>query len=72
LFIGNITALYQQSFKRMLAFSSISHAGYLLFAIVALGVASSNSVFVYAYSIFNSFNHSLRQLDIGAATKRKR
>lgn len=53
LFIGNITALYQQSFKRMLAFSSISHAGYLLFAIVALGATSANSVFVYAtaYSI---------------------
>ena len=53
LFIGNITALYQQSFKRMLAFSSISHAGYLLFAIVALGVGSANSVFMYstAYSI---------------------
>jgi NADH-quinone oxidoreductase subunit N len=45
--------LYQQSFKRMLAFSSISHAGYLMFAIVALGAASANSVFVYAtaYSI---------------------
>jgi NADH-quinone oxidoreductase subunit N len=53
LFIGNITALYQQSFKRMLAFSSISHAGYLLFAIVALGSGSANAVFVYstAYSI---------------------
>jgi NADH-quinone oxidoreductase subunit N len=53
LFIGNITALYQQSFKRMLAFSSISHAGYLLFAIVALGSGSANSVFMYAtaYSI---------------------
>jgi len=53
LFIGNLTALYQQSFKRMLAFSSISHAGYLLFAIVALGASSANSVFVYAtaYSI---------------------
>ncbi|GAA4924780.1 NADH-quinone oxidoreductase subunit N [Mucilaginibacter defluvii] len=53
LFIGNITALYQQSFKRMLAFSSISHAGYLLFAIVALGSASASSVFVYAsaYSV---------------------
>jgi len=53
LFIGNITALYQQSFKRMLAFSSISHAGYLLFAIVALGASSANSVFIYAtaYSI---------------------
>ena len=53
LFIGNITALYQQSFKRMLAFSSISHAGYLLFAIVALGAGSANSVLIYAtaYSI---------------------
>jgi NADH-quinone oxidoreductase subunit N len=53
LFIGNITALYQQSFKRMMAFSSISHAGYLLFAIVALGSGSANSIFVYAtaYSI---------------------
>ncbi|HEY9195800.1 MAG TPA: NADH-quinone oxidoreductase subunit N, partial [Mucilaginibacter sp.] len=53
LFIGNITALYQQSFKRMLAFSSISHAGYLLFAIVALGSSSANSVFIYAtaYSV---------------------
>lgn len=53
LFIGNITALYQQSFKRMLAFSSISHAGYLLFAIVALGASSASSIFIYAaaYSI---------------------
>lgn len=53
LFIGNITALYQQSFKRMLAYSSISHAGYLLFAIVALGSESGNSILIYAaaYSI---------------------
>jgi NADH-quinone oxidoreductase subunit N len=53
LFVGNLTALYQHSFKRMLAFSSISHAGYLLFAIVALSSASGNAVFMYAtaYSI---------------------
>ena len=53
LFIGNITALYQHSFKRMLAFSSISHAGYMLFAIIALGPLSGNAVFLYAsaYSI---------------------
>ena len=53
LFIGNITALYQQSFKRMLAYSSISHAGYLLFAILSLGASSANTIFVYAtaYSI---------------------
>jgi NADH-quinone oxidoreductase subunit N len=53
LFIGNITALYQQSFKRMLAYSSISHAGYMLFAIIALGGSSAVSIFVYgsAYSV---------------------
>ncbi len=53
LFIGNITALYQHSFKRMLAYSSVSHAGYMMFAIVALGVSSVNAIFVYAtaYSI---------------------
>lgn len=53
LFIGNITALYQQSFKRMLAYSSISHAGYMMFAIVALGINSGNAVFLYAtaYSV---------------------
>lgn len=53
IFIGNITAVYQHSFKRMLAYSSISHAGYLLFATLLLGAASTNAVFVYAtaYSI---------------------
>ncbi|MBK1441156.1 NADH-quinone oxidoreductase subunit N [Parapedobacter sp. ISTM3] len=48
LFIGNITAIAQQSFKRMLAYSSISHAGYMLFAIVAIGPAAASSVLVYA------------------------
>lgn len=53
LLVGNITALYQNSFKRMLAYSSISHVGYLLFAIIALGAGSNNAVFVYttAYSV---------------------
>ncbi|MDF3079079.1 MAG: NADH-quinone oxidoreductase subunit [Sphingobacteriaceae bacterium] len=48
LFVGNITALYQTSFKRMLAYSSISHAGYMLFAIVAIGNDASYGVFIYA------------------------
>ncbi len=53
LFVGNLTALFQSSFKRMLAYSSISHIGYMLFAIVALGAESVNSIVVYAiaYSI---------------------
>ena len=46
--IGNITALYQKNFKRMLAFSSISHAGYLLFSLIVLTSNSASNVFVYA------------------------
>lgn len=48
LFVGNISALMQSSFKRMLAYSSISHAGYMLFAIVAIGASSSAGIFTYA------------------------
>lgn len=48
LFIGNISALLQSSFKRMMAYSSISHAGYMLFAIVSVGPSSASSILVYA------------------------
>lgn len=48
LFIGNVTALFQKNFKRMLAYSSISHAGYLLFSLVTLTANSANNVLVYA------------------------
>ena len=46
--VGNITALYQKNFKRMLAYSSISHVGYLLFSLVVLTANSANNVLVYA------------------------
>ena len=48
LFIGNINALYQNSMKRMLAYSGISHAGFMLMAILALGTLSSNAILIYA------------------------
>ena len=46
--VGNITALYQKNFKRMLAYSSISHAGYMLFSLVVLTASSASNVLVYA------------------------
>ncbi|MBP6335569.1 MAG: NADH-quinone oxidoreductase subunit N [Bacteroidia bacterium] len=51
--LGNITAVYQKNFKRMLAYSSISHAGYMLMAVLALTPSSSSSLLFYAtaYSI---------------------
>ena len=48
LVIGNVTALFQKDFKRMLAYSSISHVGYLLFALITLTGDSSNNALVYA------------------------
>ena len=50
--IGNITAVYQTNFKRMLAYSSISHAGYMLLAILSMNNMSSGSLLFYtlAYS----------------------
>ncbi|MCR5887363.1 NADH-quinone oxidoreductase subunit N [Hymenobacter sp. J193] len=57
LLIGNVGAVAQTSVKRMLAYSSISHAGYLLIALVAfngqLYGASANGIMFYslAYSV---------------------
>jgi len=50
---GNILAVYQKSIKRMLAYSSISHAGYMLMAILAMNEISDSSLFIYAaaYSV---------------------
>jgi NADH-quinone oxidoreductase subunit N len=54
LFIANITAVRQNSVKRMLAYSSIAHAGYLAIAIVSMnGAASGRAILYYTltYSI---------------------
>jgi len=39
MFVGNIIAISQTNIKRMLAYSSIAHAGYILMALVAFGKA---------------------------------
>lgn len=53
MFIGNITALYQKSIKRMLAYSSIAHAGYLLLALLTSHEMTNGAVLFYviAYSL---------------------
>ncbi len=58
---GNLTALVQTNIKRMLAYSSISHAGYLLLAFVAgTGQAFTGMLFyLVAYLAMNrvTFDH---------------
>jgi NADH-quinone oxidoreductase subunit N len=53
LFIGNITAVFQQSVKRMLAYSSISQAGFMLFAVLTLNTLAKEGIVLYtaAYSL---------------------
>jgi NADH-quinone oxidoreductase subunit N len=44
MFFGNLLALPQRSVKRMLAYSSIAHAGYLLVGVVSAAVAGARSM----------------------------
>ena len=48
LLIGNVTAVFQQSVKRMLAYSSISHAGFMMFALFALNDTAKEGLLLYA------------------------
>ena len=41
--VGNIVALVQRNIKRMLAYSSIAHAGYILVGMAALGIDNSRA-----------------------------
>jgi NADH-quinone oxidoreductase subunit N len=53
--VGNLAALRQKNIKRMLAYSSIAHAGYLLAAFAGLGTSgiSAASFYIAAYAAMN-------------------
>ncbi|MGH7276399.1 MAG: NADH-quinone oxidoreductase subunit N [Candidatus Rokuibacteriota bacterium] len=45
--VGNVVAIAQSNLKRMLAYSSVAHAGYMLVGIVAGGSAGAGAVLFY-------------------------
>lgn len=47
--VGNLSALYQKNVKRMLAYSSISNAGYLLIGVVANNAHSDSAILYYTF-----------------------
>lgn len=58
--VGNVMAIAQQNVKRMLAYSSIAHAGYLMVALVAAGersmgglAAESILFYLVVYALMN-------------------
>jgi NADH-quinone oxidoreductase subunit N len=53
LIIGNVTAVFQHSVKRMLAYSSIAQAGFMMFALFAMNGTGKQGLILYtaAYSL---------------------
>jgi len=53
--IGNILALYQQNVKRMLAYSSISHVGFMLigFCVLSYEALASMMFYIFIYLFMN-------------------
>ena len=47
MFVGNLGAIMQTNIKRLLAYSSISHAGYILIAIIAKGSLATSALLYY-------------------------
>ncbi len=47
--LGNVAALTQNDMKRLLAYSSIAHAGYIMMGIVALSDDGARSVLIYLF-----------------------
>lgn len=48
--LANLTALFQNDFKRMMAYSSISHAGYLLLGVLAGGNMGAGAILLYTFA----------------------
>ncbi|MEJ8803488.1 NADH-quinone oxidoreductase subunit N [Pontibacter sp. H249] len=56
LVIGNLTALWQKTPRRLMAFSSVSHAGFLLAALLAFETDYTSSILFYlAVLLFMNF-----------------
>jgi len=47
--MGNLVAIQQNSIKRMLAYSSIAHAGYMMLALPVLSMEAVESVMIYLF-----------------------
>jgi NADH-quinone oxidoreductase subunit N len=52
LIVGNVIAISQTNVKRLLAYSSIAHAGYILMAVAAVGTQGLNEIAAQAVAIY--------------------
>jgi NADH-quinone oxidoreductase subunit N len=59
--VGNVAAILQNNFKRMLAYSSIAHSGYLMVGLIATGISDDVSFGASGF-IFYLASYSLMTL----------
>jgi NADH-quinone oxidoreductase subunit N len=45
--IGSVSAIYQKRLKRLLAYSTIAHTGFILFGVVCMSIDSVSSLIFY-------------------------
>ncbi len=64
--VGNLAALAQRDFRRLLAYSAVAHAGYLLLAVLALGGAADRTAALAAL-VYYAFTYALAGLGAFAA-----
>jgi NADH-quinone oxidoreductase subunit N len=73
LLVANITAVYQKNIKRILAYSSIAHVGYILLGFISESITFGGTLFYYlaSYSIASliafSILHGIENRTGGAA-----
>lgn len=53
--VGNVIALKQSNLKRLLAYSSIGHAGYMLIAVISLLLSQEKEAFSSLYYYFSAY-----------------
>jgi NADH-quinone oxidoreductase subunit N len=69
--LGNVVAISQSNIKRMLAYSSIAHAGYLLMGVAAAGINGGDAVSATLYYMLAYLFTNLGAFAVVVAIERK-
>lgn len=56
--VGNIAAIVQDNFKRILAYSSVAHSGYILVGVIVTGLGVDSNI-GYSSTLFYLFTYAL-------------
>ncbi len=65
--VGNVVALAQTNIKRMMGYSSIAHAGYLMMGLAAMGLASVGDVWSRSGVLFFLASYTFANLGVFTA-----